>query len=194
MAGEWLNALMQMPNAGASFAQGFEQARKSRIAEQQLAEERRWKMEDRSREREKFALDKQKAALEQYKDKIEIGAKIIAAINPTDDASWQRAREVAKSYGVDVDALGVPQHYEKPYVDGLVALSGQKEAQGRIITPQPGAGAWQLNPDGTMKELIRPNDGSVAVGAPVNAPKPLTDEEMRALEGGQGQAGPGGFR
>ena len=158
--------------------------------------------------------DHQQALLEKHRESIVLGAKIIRQLRPTDDATWQQALHTAQQAGVDL--TDVPQHYDPNYVQGLIstadALSPEKVTNSRIITPQPGGGAWELNADGTLKPLIQPNDGSQAVGAPIaagNAPT-VTDQasydaippggqymspdgHIRVKQGGPAPGAPGGF-
>lgn len=39
---------------------------------------------------------------------------------------------------------------------------------GKVITPQPGAGAFVAHPNGTVDTIVAPNDGSHPVGSPVS--------------------------
>ena len=57
--------------------------------------------------------------------------------------------------GVDVDHL----------IDN--ALEERKFQQGQIVTPQPGAGAFRVRPDGSTDTIVAPNDGSHPVGSRV---------------------------
>lgn len=52
---------------------------------------------------------------------------------------------------------------------GRVIAEGpaKRPDRGRIITPQPGAGAYRENDDGSISTLIVPNDGSKQFGEPV---------------------------
>lgn len=60
-------------------------------------------------------------------------------------------------------------------MDKLLTLKQQElEFQaGKIVTPQPGAGAFNYRPDGTMTEIISPNDGSQRMGTPSGGGTPV---------------------
>jgi hypothetical protein len=199
-------SLMIAPNVGGMIQQGIEQgqqARQQNMAKGAMAALVRDPTNQRALEAlasvdpqaaMQFKQQQQQQAmsgLEQHRDAIKIGAQIIRQINPKDQPSWDAALSAARQYGIDPDSIGVPRQFQPQYVQQIVsladALDPQRPQQDRIITPQPGGGAWSLSADGTLKPLIQPNDGS----APAGAPAPLTDEQMRAMEGGQ-SAGPAG--
>lgn len=60
----------------------------------------------------------------------------------------------------------------------LVAEGAAKEAQEKIITPQPGGGAFAYNPDGTVRTLIEPNPGDKPFGAPVSGGSGIQTREV----------------
>lgn len=133
------------------------------------------------------AREQAMAGLEQHREKITQGAMIVRQIQPKDQNGWNLVLQTAQQAGIDL--TDVPHEFNPQYVQGLVAIADafkpQAEQRGRIITPQPGAGAWELQPDGTMKELIRPNDGSQRMGAPVGSgPQPGTVEDGYRFKGG----------
>lgn len=118
--------------------------------------------------------------LDAHRESIKVGAQIIRAFNVKDEPSYQAAKKYAADNGVDISQL--PPAFDPQYIQNVVhladALSPEKVTNSRIITPQPGGGAWELGADGTLKPLIQPNDGSQAVGAPIaagNAPT-VTDQ------------------
>lgn len=60
--------------------------------------------------------------LEQHKDQIQIGAAILSANPPTDQASWDRVKQMAGNYGINVAEL--PQAWDanaQQYVQGVIA-------------------------------------------------------------------------
>jgi len=99
-----------------------------------------------------------------------------------------------------------------------MAAAGEEDdsaKQGRIITPQPGGGAYLLGADNQMQELLRPNDGTKQMGQAVvegsasNTPRVTNaadydavpagekyitpDGTIRVKPGGQSQPATGGF-
>ena len=135
----------------------------------------------------KQQLEYTKAQLSQHQDSILKGAEIIRQVNPQDQPSYTQALMLAQQAGVDVSQ--VPQQYDKTYVDGVVhladALKPQSADNAHFITPQPGGGAYMYDPrTGGVSTIIQPNDGTQPVGSPVGA-SPLTDEQIRAMKGGQ---------
>jgi hypothetical protein len=150
-----------------------------------------------------FRQQQQEAALkglEVHREKIGIGAGIIEQVQPKDQAGWDQVLSLAQQMRIDIS--DVPKVWDETamkYADGMLKihryLNPQREDKGRIITPQPGAGAWMLNPDGSIKELIKPNDGSQPMGAPAQAggvqegataTNPQTGEKI-VFRGGQWQ-------
>ena len=59
--------------------------------------------------------------LEAKRDQIKLGAQIIGALKPQDEASWQRALAVAQQAGIDLTE--VPQQYNPEYVQGLISIN-----------------------------------------------------------------------
>jgi hypothetical protein len=128
-------------------------------------------------------------AVEQHRDAIKVGATIIRQMKPTAE-TWPQARSALRQYGIDPDALGVPQDFQPEYLNQIVSLADAlnpqaRENRSRIITPQPGGGAFELGEDGNLRELIRPNDGSQPMGAPAaGAPQPGQVEDGYRFKGG----------
>jgi hypothetical protein len=67
-------------------------------------------------------------------DQIKIGARLLA--NVTDEQSYQTAREIAKSHGIDLS--NVPETYDANYVKQVVSL-GQSLDGGEEYSLAPGA-------------------------------------------------------
>lgn len=57
-------------------------------------------------------------------------------------------------------------------------LAEREFQSGKVITPQPGAGAFVRRPDGTMETIVAPNDGTHATGAPVAASAPPVQPQI----------------
>lgn len=72
-----------------------------------------------------------------------------------------------------------PQLAQTPFEQreqSLIALGQMgeylKSTEPKIITPQPGGGAFSYSRQGGLQTVIAPNDGSQPMGAPVTAPAP----------------------
>jgi hypothetical protein len=101
-------------------------------------------------------------------------------------------------------AMGHPEvaqlkgHFS-PYLRAqFMALGGvqdDKPQQPHFVPFQQGGGVVAVNPDGTTRMVVQPNDGTAAPGSLVNNGQPLTDDQMRQLLGNGGQTPPasGGF-
>lgn len=174
MAVNW-NILAQVPNPGEAFTNAFQQAqdrkRQNALLQQQMEE----RAEDRALRREQLDMERSKGLLDQHRDRIVMGARIMRAFNVRDEASYQQARAYAQSMGLDVS--DVPPNFDPAYVQNIVRIADefepQKSDQGRIITPQPGGGAGVLGPDGSFRWVVQPNDGSHPTGAPVGNRPPI---------------------
>jgi hypothetical protein len=123
----------------------------------------------------------------QHQDNIMKGAQLIRQAQPKNDADWQHLLSVAHQYGIDTTE--VPQHFDPQYVQGVVQLADtfapQPGAQGKDIPVQQGGSVLHINPDGTSRWAVMPAG---------DAPQPLTDDQIRAMEGGQaGHPSLGGF-
>lgn len=67
----------------------------------------------------------------------------------------------------------------------FMALGGVQDDKPQIITPQPGGGAFQYNPNGAPIPLVLPNDGSQQTGAPAaQMPTVATPEDAAKLPPG----------
>lgn len=162
------NALFAAPNAGASFAQGFQQGqqqRQSNLAKSAMAA----LVTDPTNQRalqalasvdpgaaeqfqqQRLSLVKQQLA--QHQENILRGAQIIRELQPKDDASWQHALQVAAQAGVDVSQ--VPQHFDPQYVNGIVSIADAfkpEQADPGIIREFDTATQRGLVPQGTTFE------------------------------------------
>ena len=149
------NALFQAPNAGLAFSQGFQQGQQQR--QQMVARQAMQALAvDPTNQRAIAALSavnpeaaisfKEKAQAHQlqqlsaHRDNIKIGAQILRAINPTDEAGYQQARALYAQATGDATMADIPQHFDPQYVKNVIALD------------------QQLNPDsdptaGTIKEF-----------------------------------------
>jgi hypothetical protein len=193
---------LQQGNAGDAFAQSFKQGQvdnrqnmarsamaalvanpKNERALQALASVDPQAAQQFQQQQQQAAL----AGLEQHRDNIVKGAQLIRQMQPKDDAGWQQVLQVAHQAGIDVSE--VPPHFDPQYVQGVVQLADtfapQPGAQGKDIPVQQGGSVLHVNPDGTSRWTVMPAG---------DAPQPLTDEQMRAMEGGQSPQGSGGFR
>lgn len=62
-------------------------------------------------------------------------------------------------------------------------LAEREFQQGKVITPQPGEGAFRLTPDGTVETIIAPNPGGMPTGGAVDD---IPQEAIAALRSGAG--------
>jgi hypothetical protein len=139
---------------------------------------------------QQFQQQQQQAALaglEQHRENIVKGAQIFRQFQVKDEPSYQQARQAAAQMGIDLSE--VPPTYNQQYVEGVVKLADtfapQPGAQGKDIPVQQGGSVLHVNPDGTSRWTVMPAG---------DAPQPLTDDQIRAMEGGQSPQGSGGFR
>lgn len=179
MAVAW-NALMNMPNPGVAFTQGFENARTRKLQEEQLREERAFRMEGRQMERDKFQFERQKAALDAHRENIELGAEIIAAVQPKDQAGWDMALGMARQRGVNIEALGVPTTFDPEYASAIARLGGGEQKAPGMIREYEEVIARGLVPQGTTYEdYVRLRNPGMQ--APIVLP-----HNVRQVGGGQG--------
>lgn len=133
--------------------------------------------------------------LAQHQESIKAAAQIIQRVkasNPQmpDEQVYAIAHGAAIQAGIPGAELAPPT-YNKQYFDGLLYMADpEKGQQDRIITPQPGGGAWSMGQDGTLKQLIAPNDGSQPSGAPVGGLAPGTVVADPRIQGGATGAAP----
>jgi hypothetical protein len=211
MAINWELGLQRGPDAGQAFVQSFEHAQQNRrveIVRQALAA----LQADPNNQRAMAALaqadpetamqyraqllQQQKELLAQHSDSILKGGEIIRQFKPQDQPSYSAALQAAQQSGIDISQ--VPQQYNPQYVQGVIrvadALKPQTESDIVNVPYQPGGGVLQINKrTGENKQLIVPNDGTQPAGSPVGA-KPLTDDDILRMRGGQaGQSSPGNF-
>lgn len=187
------NVLAQAPNPGQAFMDSFNQARQMKQREELMRQQQQEHREDRQLRRDTLQAQQQRALLEQHKDKILIGAKIVRELGVKDEASWQQARTIAQQMGIDLS--DIPLNYDPRYVQGLIATADALDPpkQGQLVPFTQGGGVARMGPGG-LEILVMPNDGSQPTGAPVNAPPVLTDEDILRMEqGGQSPSGSGGF-
>lgn len=114
----------------------------------------------------------------------------IKAANPSmpDEQVYQLARTAAIQQNIPGAELA-PAQFDQGYFNGLLyAANALKDANDpKIITPQPGGGAFSYDQrTGQITPLIQPNESGQPMGAPATpSAQPLTDEQIRAMKGGQ---------
>lgn len=130
------------------------------------------------------------AGLEQHRDAIQVGAKIIRQINPQNPEGWNQALGALKQMGYDPAQLGVPMDYNPQYVQGIVgladALDPRKGEGMRYVPLQQGGSVAAIDPTtGQARMVVMSNDGSHPVGSPVQAggPPPAAIEHLKANPG-----------
>jgi hypothetical protein len=138
---------------------------------------------------------RQQAILEANREKIIAGAKIVRQLNPTDEASWQAARQAAANAGIDISE--VPANFDPQYVQGLIATAD-------ALAPQSGSELMAVAPGTTVldKQTGRPvytNPGRpryypLAPGGrlvldPSTDPSAVTSEATTASAGGGPEPG-----
>jgi hypothetical protein len=159
-------------------------------------------------------IEYNKAQLAQHQDSILKGAEILRQFNPTDQAGYTQALAAAQHAGIDISQ--VPQQFDPQYVQGVIhiadALKPQSSDGLKIITPQPGGGAYGYDPrTQRATTIIQPNDNPALTGQPVGQGMPhVTDQSsydavppgaqymspdghIRTKQGGQTGAPSGGF-
>jgi hypothetical protein len=199
--------VQQGPNPGERFAQAFQQGQQTRqqnmakaamAALSQRPEQRRWRlaqvdpqgaMQFQQQQRQNHLKD-----LDAHRDSIKIGAEIIRSFNVKDEPSYQRPSQAIRG-AERCGHLAAPGHLRPKAMSPTSFIwptrsKPEKAQQDRIITPQPGGGAWALGPDGALHQLIAPNDGSQPPGAPVAGPAPGTVVADPRLQGGATGAAP----
>ena len=104
--------------------------------EHSSAQKRQQQMQDEDREmrRQQFELQKTQTqqqtewkALEQHRDKIIMGARLIREVQPKDQAGWDHVRAIAGQAGIDL--TDVPPQFDLNYVNGLVQLADAFEPE-----------------------------------------------------------------
>jgi hypothetical protein len=140
--------MFAQPNAGAAFAQAFQQGmaqNQERAKRQAMAAlmadpnngqamnalaqmDPQAAMQFKSQQAESL-----KAQLAQHQDSIVKGAEIIRQFQPKDQASYSQALQAAQMAGVDISQ--VPQEYNPQYVDGVVKLADALKPQTGMQDP-----------------------------------------------------------
>lgn len=121
-----------------------------------------------------------KAQLAQHQESILKGAEIVRQVQPKDQRSWDQARALAAQIGIDISQ--VPTEYNPEYVSGLTSLADALKPQAsdnlKIITPQPGGGAYGWDPrTNSTTTIIQPNENPALAGQPVGGNLPrVTDQ------------------
>lgn len=136
MAGQWLNALMQAPDAGQSFTQAYQQARQAK----QQDEIRRQQMEEHREDRQLQMQDRQQAQrkqqLEQAREQIGIMGRLLDGVN--DPVSYERARQAAASMP-GWDLSGIPPTYDPNWIAQqkmqAQALAGKLDQELMAVAP-----------------------------------------------------------
>lgn len=203
MAVNWALGLQQGPNPGDRFADAFKQGQetarqnKARAAMGALARDPNNQKalevlaEVDPQTAMQFREHQQKqamAGLEQHRDAIQVGAKIIRQINPQNPEGWNQALGMMKQMGYDPAQLGVPMDYNPQYVQGIVGLADAmdpRKGEGmRYIPLQQGGSIAAVDPRTNEAQMVvMPNDGSHQVGTPVqqaSGPPPQAIEYLKA--------------
>lgn len=196
MAVQW-NALLNAPNPGQAFMDSFNQARQMRQREAMFAQQQREHQEDRQLKRDTLEAQQHRAALEQHRDKILTGAKIVRQFQPRDQATWDQARAAAAQLGIDVS--GIPAVWDQTaqqYAQGLIGIAEAMEKDVQAPSFIREADALGI-PRNEAAQLWRQRQGTVVInGVPHimqagdgQAPPVLTDEDILRMEGGQSGGG-----
>lgn len=142
---------------------------------------------------EQIQQRRQQAAQEQikeYQGTIQSAAEMAANLQARNPGAPKEQIYGAVRQGlIQMRAHGadqIPEQFSENHWNLISSLSKPpQEPRGRIVTPQPGAGAWMLNDDGSIRELIKPNDGSQPMGAPAaSGPPPGHVEDGYRFKGG----------
>lgn len=196
MAGEWLNALAQAPNPGASFLNAFQHGQQRR--EQREMQQRQFKQEDEDRDlrRREMEAKIKESGLEQHRSAIKTGAAIIRQVKPQDQQTWDQALSALQQYGINPDAVGVPRQFDPAYAQQIVQLAD-------ALDPQKGAQEPSFVREGDalgvsrdrQRQLWEQKQGIVVInGVPhMAAPRGGDDDEWE-YEGGQTPQASGNFR
>ena len=128
--------MFSQPNAGATFAQAFQQgmaqnterAKKAAMAALMADPNNTQAMNALAKLDPQSAMqfksqqtEALQAQLGQHRDNIIKGAEILRQFNPQDQASYSQALQAAQSVGIDVSQ--VPQQFDPQYVAGVVKLA-----------------------------------------------------------------------
>ncbi len=135
------------PDPGQSFTQGMQQGQARRkqqdvdnalrtlsgnpddpnAANALLAADPRLGMQYRQQQQEQRRLDQKskQEGVEQYREAILAGGKLLREIKPQDEAGWQRFRAVAAQMRLPVEHI--PAEYDPQYVQGLIQTADAME-------------------------------------------------------------------
>lgn len=114
------------------------------------------------------------AYLAGIKDPAQRPAAFEHAVPALIQAGWTQQELDAARNDLSDTKLGMFQNLARQ-TDKIIdqALVEKQANQPKIFTPQPGAGAFALDPNGgAVRTLVAPNDGSHPTGSPVGAPPP----------------------
>lgn len=207
MSGEWARLINNGPNAGDHFAAAFKEGMRTR--EQNMAKAAYAALiKDPNNDKALEALgrvnpevagqfmqqrrEQAMKATEQFQGTIKTAAQMaqrMKAANPQmpDDQVYMQVRSGLIQMRMP-GAEQAPAVYDKQYFDNVLALADPEKGPGSsevVVTPQAGAPAFIYNKaTGVSKQIVFPEG---------QAPKPLTDAEIQAMEGGQSQPEAGGF-
>lgn len=135
------------------------------------------------------------AQLEQHRERIQIGAKLIEQIKPQDDAGWQQVRGAMQQYGYDIS--DIPPTFDPQYVEGVRQIGrtlqspeagftlgeGQKryDAQGNVIAAGPAKGPHYIPLVPGARLVLDPASGGTVMDNPISAtPPPAAIDHLKA--------------
>lgn len=121
---------MSAPNAGQSFMQGFQGGRQQRMQEDAFRQQMQLREQETAARQQEMQQKQQQQLLEQNRDKILVGAKIVRQIGVRDQATLDQARAAAAQLQIDVSEIpAVWDETAQQYVQGLVAIADAMEKQ-----------------------------------------------------------------
>ncbi len=197
------NALMNFDNPGEKFSNAFLGGIKQNRADAADAEDRQFKRDQLSAQTQRQGREDASRQLEQFQGTIDQAAEMITNIktlNP--QMPDEQVYATVRQHLIQTRAPGAEQSPEPSdpsfpqYYQGLLARAKPKDASRPQLVPYTqGGGVAAYNPQtGQLQTLVMPNPGDQPTGAPVSTPRPLTDEQIRAMEGGQAAPPPATFR
>lgn len=189
------NALMSAPNAGAAFANAWQQGRQTALERQRQEQAMREHQEDRTASRTA-------AELSQYREAIGLGARVIQQVQPKDQAGWDQVLNALRTYRIDPDALGVPRAFDPNYAQNVVRLAGPEGQELMAVAPgtavidkRTGRPVYQ-NPRGPRYIPVQPGSKLVLDPSSVGGATPPMvggdDDEWETI-GGPTPPASGGF-
>lgn len=175
MAEVMWNALAAMPNPGVAFQQSFQQGLDRKKAEekewtQYLGNLAQWADTPEKWDQAVDYLAQQYPHARQFKGRFELRGALMARAGkaPPEAPGEIREYEEAKRRGYIPQDMTFLQYNSSP-------------EKSRLVTPQPGGGIGEVNPDGSFRWVVHPNDGSQPAGAPVESGPPAPAvERLRA--------------